>query len=185
MARGAATVVGMSEADRELDARDDYHRETDDPTAWDDDYAVTGPVEAHGRSLDLGLLLLRLASLPMLLHGVHKAVDMPAFTRVVDANVVGSQAPDLVAWLVMLGQVALPLLIAVGLFTRPAAFLLAAMMVAIWVLVVYLRLDYTPLGEHGELTGENALLYVGLSLPMVFTGAGRWSVDGLRTGGRP
>ena len=59
------------------------------------------------------------------------------------------------------------------------------MMSAIWALVVYLDRDYTLIGAQGELTGENALLYVGLALPLVFTGAGRWSVDGLRTGGRP
>ena len=40
----------------------------------------------------------------------------------------------------------------------------------------------TPLGA---LTGENALLYVALALPLVFTGAGRWSLDSLRTAGRP
>src|SRR5690606_27569630 len=58
---------------------DAYHHEIDDPPTWDDDtYAVTGPVEAHGRSLDLGLLLLRLAGLPLVLHGIAKAVDMPA-----------------------------------------------------------------------------------------------------------
>lgn len=175
------------ESEVAAEERDDrYHREVDDPTTWDeDDYALTGPVEAHTRGLDFGLLLLRLAGLPMLLHGVHKAVDMPAFTAVVDTNYVGSQAPDLVAWVVMLGQVALPLLVVIGLFTRPAAFLLAALMVAIWVLVIYLRLDYAPLDEHGALTGEPALLFVGLTLPLVFTGAGRWSVDSLRTGGRP
>ena len=167
--------------------RDDrYHHEVDDPPEWDeDDYAVTGPVEAHSRGLDFGLLVLRLAGLPMLLHGVHKAVDMDGFTQVVAGNVVGGQAPDFFAWLVMLGQIGLPLLVAVGLFTRPAAFLLTAMMAAIWVLMIYLPAGYTPLGAEGQLTGESALLYAGLALPLIFTGAGRWSMDSLRTGGRP
>lgn len=165
------------------DGRD--HREMDDPGDWDDDYAVTGPVEAHGRALDFGLLLFRLACLPMLLHGIHKAADMPGFTAVVADNVVGSQAPDFLAWAVMLGQVALPLLIVVGLFTRPAAFLLAGMMVAIWVLMVFLRPAFVPLDANGALTGEPAVLYAVLALPLVFTGAGRLSVDSLRTGGRP
>lgn len=163
-----------------------YHHEIGDPDIWDeDDYALTGPVEAHGRSLDLGLLLLRLAGLPMLLHGVAKAVDMPAFTQVVGDNLVGAQAPDLFAWVIVLGQLALPLLVAIGLFTRPAAFLLAGMLAAIWASTVYLGGDDTVLGRDGLLTGEHALLYAGLALPLVFTGAGRWSVDGLRTGGRP
>lgn len=162
-----------------------YHREVDDPGDWDEDYALTGPVEAHGRGADFGLLLLRAGSLALVPHGLHQALDMPAFTRVVASNFLGAQAPDLVAWVVMLGMVALPVLIVVGLFTRPAAFLLAAMMSAIWVLMVALRVDYTVLGPDGELTGENALLYIALALPLVFTGAGRFSVDSLRTGGRP
>ena len=41
------------------------------------------------------------------------------------------------------------------------------------------------MGADGGLTGENALLYLGLSLPLAFTGAGRLSVDSLRTAGRP
>lgn len=162
----------------------DYHREVGDPFD-DDSFAVTGPVEAHGRGLDFGLLLLRAASLPLLVHGVQAAVDMPAFTREVASNVVGAQAPDFVAWLVMLSLIALPVLLVVGLFTRPAAFLLAALMATIWVLMVYLRLDYTPLADDGGLTGESLLLYLGLTLPLVFTGAGRLSVDSLRTAGRP
>ena len=85
----------------------------------------------------------------------------------------------------MLALVGLPVLLAVGLFTRPAAFLLAALMVAIWVFMVYLRLDYALLTDEGSLTGESALLYLGLALPLAFTGAGRLSVDSLRTGGRP
>lgn len=163
-----------------------YHHEVDDPRDWDeDDYALHGPVEAHGHSLDLGLLLLRLAGLPMVLHGVDKAVDMPAFTRTVDANLIGGQAPDFIAWIIMLGQVALPILVAVGLFTRPAAFLLAAMAAAAWIVGVYLRVGYEPLGSSGELTGEPTLLYLGMALALVFTGAGRMSIDSLRTGGRP
>lgn len=163
-----------------------YHREVDDPSVWDeDDYALTGPVEAHGRGVDFGLLLLRLATLTLVPHGLHKAFDMPAFTREVAGTFVGGQAPDVVAWVVMLGQVALPVLIAVGLFTRPAAFLVAAMMAVIWALMVAARIDYVPLAPDGGLTGENALLYVALTLPLAFTGAGRWSVDSLRTGGRP
>lgn len=174
----------MGSSASEDDLGDDYHREVDDP--WDGDrFAVTGPVEAHGRGLDFGLLLLRLATLPLIARGAHAAVDMPAFTEEVGSNVIGGQAPDFVAWVVMLALVGLPVLLAVGLFTRPAAFLLAALMAAIWVFMVYLRLDYALLTDEGSLTGESALLYLGLTLPLAFTGAGRLSVDSLRTGGRP
>lgn len=178
---GAGDPAG---GDDEADAR--YHREVDDPSSWDeDDYALTGPVEAHGRGVDFGLLLLRLGALLLVPHGLHKAFDMPAFSREVAGSFVGAQAPDVIAWVVMLGQVALPLLIVIGLFTRPAAFLVAAMMASIWALTVAVRFDYVILGPQGELTGENAILYVALTLPLAFTGAGRWSVDSLRTAGRP
>lgn len=158
-----------------------YHREVYD--AWEQ--GVGAADEGQGRGLDFGLLLLRLGALLMVSRGLHKAADMPAFTGEIASNVLGSQAPELVAWLVMLGQVALPVLLALGLFTRPAAFLLAAMMAVTWALTVVLRLDYAPLMPDGALTGEPALLYVALTLPLAFTGAGRWSLDAMRTGGRP
>ena len=44
---------------------------------------------------------------------------------------------------------------------------------------------YRPLADDGGLTGERALLYVVVALPLAFTGAGRWSLDSMRTGGRP
>ncbi len=164
-----------------LRADEHYHREVYDE--WEQE--ATQEAEIHSRGLDFGLLLLRLGLLPLLPHGVHKAVDMPGFVREVEANVIGGQAPEFFAWMIMIGQVALPVLVAVGLFTRPAAFLVAASMVTIWILAVYLRLDYAPLTPEGALTGEPALLYLALALPLVFAGAGRWSLDSMRTAGRP
>lgn len=162
------------------DDHDDYHRDVYD--RWEDQDDVGG---GRSRGTDFGLLLLRLGLLLLVPHGLAKATDMAAFVETVDSNVVGAQAPEFFAWMVMLGQVALPLLVALGLFTRPAAFLVAAMMVTIWALMIYLRLDYTLLTETGGLTGEAALLYAVLALPLAFTGAGRWSADAMRTGGRP
>lgn len=158
-----------------------YHREVYDD--WERE-ELPG-AEMHSRGLDFGLLLLRLGLLLLLAHGVAKAVDMPAFVRQVDDNVLGAQAPEFFAWMIMIGQVALPALVAVGLFTRPAAFLVAASMTTIWVLEIFLRMDYRPLADDGGLTGERALLYVVVALPLAFTGAGRWSLDSMRTGGRP
>ncbi|HSP59964.1 MAG TPA: DoxX family protein [Ornithinimicrobium sp.] len=161
---------------------DDYHHGVHDD--WDDLDGSPVP-EVHARSLDLGLLVLRLGALLLVTRGLDKAVDLQAWVRDVDTHVLGAQAPELVAWLVLLGQVVLPVLLAVGLFTRPAAFLLAALMAATWVLTVYPRLDYTVLGDGGALTGETPLLYLALTLPLVFTGAGRWSLDAMRATGRP
>ncbi|WP_130012371.1 hypothetical protein [Serinicoccus sediminis] len=167
----------------EHDPAGDYHREVDDP--WDEDYALTGPVEAHGRGLDFGLLLLRLATLPLVLLGARAATDMGAFTAQVSDSLVGSAAPDVVAWGVMVGLVALPVLVVVGLFTRPAGFLLAALLATVWALAVFLGTDRALLVDGEHLTAQSALLFVGLTLPLAFTGAGRLSVDSLRTAGRP
>ncbi|OLT39423.1 hypothetical protein BJF86_08330 [Serinicoccus sp. CNJ-927] len=161
----------------------DYHREVGD--LWDEGYAVTGPVEAHGRSLDFGLLLLRAGSLLLVPQGLHAAADMPRFTARVDETLLGSQAPDFFAWVLMLAAVGLPVLLLLGLFTRPSAFLLTALLAAVWTLGVFLAEGYRPLAEDGSLTGATVLLLVALVLPLTFTGAGRWSVDSLRTGGRP
>lgn len=158
-----------------------YHREVYDD--WEP--VDAGREEMHGSGLDFGLLLTRLGLLLLLPHGLAKAADMAAFTREVEANVVGGQAPEFFAWMIMLAQVALPVLVAVGLFTRPAAFLVAATMATIWGLDVVLRLDYVPVTPEGGLTGEALLLYVVLALPLAFTGAGRWSLDAMRTAGRP
>lgn len=170
----------MGEHDERPDRR--YHREVDDD--WDEGEPVLLP-EAHSRGLDFGLLLLRLGLLLLLPRGLDKAADMPGFVREVQGNLLGAQAPELFAWLIMLALVALPVLVAVGLFTRPAAFLVAACLATVWVLEVALRLDYVAVDADGALTGEPALLLVALALPLAFTGAGRWSLDAMRTGGRP
>lgn len=157
----------------------DYHRDVYD------DWAAPVEGEVHSRGLDFGLLLLRIGGLPLLVHGLHKAADVPALVDRVADNPVGAQAPEFIAWLLLLGQVALPVLVAVGLFTRPAAFLLTAMSATTWAFTVPLALGYTPVTPEGALTGEPVLLYVALALPLAFTGAGRWSLDSMRTAGRP
>ncbi|MFX0539523.1 DoxX family protein [Ornithinimicrobium sp. Y1847] len=149
---------------------------------WDEDARSYRP-ELHPRSLDFGLLLLRLGTLLLLPWGLLHASDMPRFIRLVGNNLVGGQAPEFFAWMVMLGMIALPILIAAGLFTRPAAFLATAMMASIFMLVIFASPSYEPLDGQGVLTGENALLYIVLFLPLVFTGAGRWSLDGMRSSG--
>ena len=173
--RDAARATATDEAPMHRGVYDD----------WDEDAATEADYEAHSRGLDFGLLLLRLGALALLPHGVAKATDLDAFTSMVGSNLVGGQAPELFAWLIMLGMVGLPILIAVGLFARPAGFLCAAMMSAIFALAILPRFDYRLLDNVGALTGESALLFVALTLPLTFTGAGRWSLDSMRTAGRP
>lgn len=68
------------------------------------------------------------------------------------------------------------LLILVGLFTRPVAFLLAGeMAVAYWMF-------HAPQSLYPVLNGgDAAILYCFVFLLLVFTGPGAWSVDGARS----
>lgn len=125
---------------------------------------------------DLGLLLLRLCSLPLILHGLAHLGDFGAFAASLADNPVGGTSPALVAGLVVAGQLALPVLLAVGLVTRLAALAQAVMMAAIhvvWVLASAPVLD----PETMVLTSEASLAYAAISLPLVLAGAGRFSID--------
>ncbi|WP_291297308.1 DoxX family protein [Elioraea sp.] len=69
------------------------------------------------------------------------------------------------------------LLILVGLFTRPTAFVLSGMMaVAYWMF-------HAPRSIYPLLNGgDAAILYCFVFLLLVFTGPGAWSLDGRRRG---
>ncbi len=127
-------------------------------------------------STDLGLLLLRLCSLPLVLRGVHKLLTYPSFIDSLRDNPVAGQAPDVIGTLVMLGELALPLLIVVGFATRLAGLLQATLVVGV---LAAWTLPGQPLLQPGTgaLTGEAELLYAAVALPLLFTGPGRISLD--------
>ncbi len=66
------------------------------------------------------------------------------------------------------------LLIAIGLLTRPAAFLASGMMAAAY-FMVHAKGGFIPIVNHGEL----AVMYCWISLFIFFYGPGRISVDAL------
>lgn len=153
----------------EADVARHDHRDT---VEWDLQVA-----RANNRpSTDLGLLVLRLFSLPLVLRGLHKVLDYGAFIESLRANSFAAQAPELIGTLVIAGEIALPVLIAIGLATRLAGALQAAMMIGIF---VFWTLAGGALFDPGTgaLAGEPELLFAGLSLPLLFTGAGRISLD--------
>jgi putative oxidoreductase len=71
------------------------------------------------------------------------------------------------------------LLLLLGLFTRPVAFILSGEM-AFAYFMAHVPLGFWPILNRGEL----AALYCFLFLYFVFTGPGPWSVDALRRRGR-
>ena len=126
-------------------------------------------------STDIGLLILRVMNIVMFLHGLAKATGYGTFRQTVAANSVGALAPDLFAILVMVGQLVLPIAIALGFLTRLAGLLQAIMMAVIWVLFPLAGglLD----ARTGGINGESAYLFVAVGLTLFFTGPGRISLD--------
>ncbi|MDN5570660.1 MAG: DoxX family protein [Propionibacteriaceae bacterium] len=163
--------------------RDEAYREEDGDPHDSDSWRWQMARQTNKPSTDLGLLVLRLLSLPLVLHGLHKLLDFGTFASALGGNTVGAMAPEIIGVAIVTGQILLPLMIAVGALTRLCALLQAAMMgsiYAFWVLASSPVLD----AATGGLSGEAALGYAALALPLFFTGAGRFSVDHGLTSGR-
>lgn len=82
---------------------------------------------------DLGRLLLRLAvGGLMLFHGVHKLIGgIDGIAGMLAAK----GLPGFIAYGVLVGEVLCPVLIILGIFTRPAALVLAFTMIVAWLMV--------------------------------------------------
>ncbi|WP_460448061.1 DoxX family protein [Alsobacter sp. SYSU BS001988] len=102
-------------------------------------------------------------------HGTQKILHFPA----------GGNSPALASLSGMAGVLELVggLLIALGLFTRPAAFLLSGQMAVAYFLAHAPR-NFFPVNSGGDA----AILYCFVFLYLVFAGAGPWSVDARRRG---
>lgn len=132
--------------------------------------------EAHPGTLDLGLLILRIGCFSLLLHGIHKAAGFGGFLGSVESNSLGSAAPQLFAFLVVAGQILLPIAILVGLLTRLSGLLLAVMMLFIsFAFTVPLAGLISP--ETGGLSFESSMWYWIAGFTLLCTGAGRISLD--------
>jgi putative oxidoreductase len=78
-------------------------------------------------------------------------------------------------------EVAGSILLLIGLFTRPTAFVLSGFMAVAYFMAHASQGNVlAPMLNQGEL----AVLYCFVFLYFVFSGPGAWSVDGLRTGRR-
>ncbi len=119
----------------------------------------------------LVLSLLRLvAGLIFFAHGTQKLLGFPASDRLTEAFTLG--------WVAGLIELVCGALIAVGLLTRPAAFLASGTMAfAYW-------LAHAPQGPYPVNNGgDAAILYCFLFLYLVFAGGGPLSVDAARRRG--
>jgi putative oxidoreductase len=135
---------------------------------------LIGPLTSGSRSADAGLLLLRVVAGASLAaaHGLGKMPPRQRFVERVGA--MGFPEPEVFAWLSGFAELGGGLLLAIGLFTRPAAFLIAAN----FVVVVLLAHQGDPFGDR-----EKGLLFLSIAALYLFTGAGRFSLDAMLFGG--
>lgn len=109
-----------------------------------------------------------MAALLFMAHGTMKLFDFP------DS---GRPGPELFSLMGFAGtlEVVGGALLAIGLFTRPVAFILSGMM-AVAYFIAHAPQDFFPI-KNG---GESAILFCFVFLYLVAAGAGPWSVDAAR-----
>jgi len=127
---------------------------------------------------DLGKLLLRLVlGVLILLHGVSKVLSGPAF---IVGLVTKMGLPQPVAYLVYVGEVLAPVLLILGVWTRPAALIIVInMVVAIWLAHTS---QFFTLSQSGGWALELQGMFFVTALAIALLGAGRYSIGG--AGGR-
>lgn len=123
---------------------------------------------------DMGKLLLRLAvGGLMLFHGLHKLIDG---VDGISAMLMAKGLPGVIAYGVLLGEVVAPLLIILGVLTRPAALVLAFTMVVAWLMMGTAKT--WQLDAVGAWAIESLVYFFIGALAVALLGAGRFSLAG-------
>jgi len=123
---------------------------------------------------DFGKLVLRFALGGLiLLHGIGKIASGAASIRGLMAN---TGLPPALGYLVFVGEVLAPLLLIVGLWTRPAALVVAINML-VAVLLVHTGQLFL-LGKSGGWALELQGMYFFAAIAVALLGAGRFSLGG-------
>jgi putative oxidoreductase len=127
-----------------------------------------------GASDDLARLLLRVAlGVLILLHGIAKLRGGPDF--IIDL-VTKAGLPGALGYLAYVGEVLAPVLLIAGLFTRPAALIVAInMLVAI--ALVHMG-ELASLTKNGGWALELQGMFLVSAIAVALLGAGRYSVGG-------
>jgi putative oxidoreductase len=125
---------------------------------------------------DAGKLLLRVTLCVLLLfHGWDKVINGIGDTV---GQVQGGGFPGVMAYGVYLGEIVAPLLILVGVWTRPAALLYAGSVLFASLLVH--STDFAHLAKSGGYGGELYIFYVTGGIAVALLGAGKYSLRGGR-----
>lgn len=125
-------------------------------------------------SEDFGKFILRATlALLILLHGVSKIMNG---VTGIEGMVTKIGLPPAFAYLVYVGEVVAPLLVLVGLMTRPAALIIAVNMV--FAVVLAHMGDLASLNKTGGWALELQGMFLASALAVAFLGAGRYSIGG-------
>lgn len=109
------------------------------------------------------------AALLFMEHGTQKILGFPF------PPAAGLPAFGALPWWAGIIELAGGILLAIGLFTRPVAFILSGQMaVAYW--LAHAPRGWSPLSTNGNV-GELAIVYCFVFLYFAFAGGGPWSVD--------
>lgn len=138
---------------------------------------VTSLLNGVNRALsheDFGKLLLRLVvGGLMLFHGLHKLFDG---VDGISGMLVAKGLPGFIAYGVLIGEVVAPILLILGILTRPAALVLAFTMIVAWLMV---GLDETSmLDKTGAWAIESLVYFFVAGLAIAFLGAGKYALGG-------
>lgn len=121
---------------------------------------------------DAGKFLLRLTvGGLMLFHGLHKLFDG---INGISGMLVAKGLPGFIAYGVLLGEVLCPLLVILGVLTRPAALGIAFTMVVAWLMVGINKTG--ALDVTGAWAIESQVYFFVASIAVALLGAGRYSV---------
>lgn len=128
-----------------------------------------------GSLKDAGLLILRLATLSLFLHGWMKVQGVEGFTKYLNNVPVANLAPDFFSIVVIAGELLLGIALALGFLTRWSGLFLAGMFAFI-VLAVNIPTNGI-FDNHGGFSFESSLFYFVPGLVLFLTGAGKYSLD--------
>ena len=126
-----------------------------------------------GTNADLGRLLLRITlGVCMLLHGVAK---LQGGIDGITQGVIAIGLPGFIAYGVYVGEVAAPLVLIAGWYSRIGAALIAVNMV--FAIAIAHRPDVFKLGEQGGWSLELQGMYLMTAIALALMGPGRFSIN--------